>query len=88
MTTWFSDTCSCIIDVDFNSPGQQMTGWTHKCEIHKDLPDASLKGQMIAQNNIYKIPNNGNKAERNANNAAKRTEFNRINALGPGVWNN
>ncbi len=88
MTTWFSDTCPCIIDVDFSVPQQTFLGWTHKCEIHKDLPDASLKGQIIAQNAIYKIPNDGNKSAKATNDGLKKTEMNRINALGPGVWNN
>ena len=79
---WNPDTCPCKLVIDGNLAYED---WQHKCEEHMALSDQTLVDTVATHNKVYQLTGTPTPAEKNQNQIDKKTEYDRIKALGPGV---
>jgi len=79
---WNPDTCPCNLFIDGNKTYED---WEHKCEEHMALSDQTLVDTVVTHCLSYQLTGTPTPEQIAQNQIDKKTEYDRIKALGPGV---
>ena len=79
---WQPDTCDCRIVLDDSN--YTFVSWNRRCALHKTVDDQALLDAVMAHNRTYssKLSDTATEAEILKNQTEKKTEQERILALG------